>query len=96
MFAPLCRLRSIATRSPVAGATVSFQEKVNEWGRGAAYAFYAAKAYTNGRTLHSLYWRDYINVSRETYIYVYMYIYQYAYISLGKNIAGAAKVTWQQ
>ena len=25
-----------------------------------------------------------------------MYIYQYAYISLGKNIAGAAKVTWQQ
>ena len=46
MFAPLCRLRSIATRSPVAGATVSFQEKVIGWGRGAAHAFYAARAYT--------------------------------------------------
>ena len=31
-----------------------------------------------------------INVSRETYVY------QYTRISLGKNMAGAAKVSWQQ
>ena len=99
MFAPLCRLRSIATRSPVASATVSFQEKGIEWERSNVYAFYAAKAYTYGRTPHLLYWRDYMcvlcigalcYVSRETFICWYIYI------SLGKNMTGAAKVTWQQ
>lgn len=99
MFAPLCRLRSIATRSPVAGATVSVQEKGIEWGRNSVYAFYAAKAYTNGRIPHSLYWRDCMYVlcisplryvSRETFICWYLLI------SLGKNMAGAAKVSWQQ
>ena len=99
MFAPLCRLRSIATRSPVAGATVSFQEKVKEWGRSSLYAFCAAKAYTYGRTPHSLYWRDYMYTYYKMFHvkHTYICIYTDTFTSLlEKNMVGAAKVTWQQ
>lgn len=67
-------------------------------GENGIYAFCAAKAYTNGRTPHLLYWKDYMYgscigtlyyVSRETFMYSHTRI-------SWKNMAGAAKVTWQQ